>query len=180
MKLEKIAVGQNVPSDINVIIEISMGGHPIKHEMDKESGALFVDRITTASMRLPANYGFIPHTLSGDGDPIDVLVVCPYPLEPLSVIRCRPIGFMMTEDEKGTDEKLIAVPHEKIFPHYANIKSYKDLPEQMIAEIQHYYEHYKDLEKGKWVKISGWKDAAEAQTAILESVERYNSEKAAA
>lgn len=171
MNIDMIPVGKDAPKDINVIIEIAQGGHPIKHEMDKDSGALFVDRITTASMRLPANYGFIPHTLSGDGDPVDVLVICPYPLQPLSVIRCRPIGYMMTEDESGTDEKIIAVPHEKLYPHYANIKSYKDLPAQLIAEIQHYYEHYKDLEKGKWVKVSGWHDAAEAEAVILEAVD---------
>ena len=179
MDISKIAIGQDAPKDVNVIIEISMGGHPIKHELDKDSNALFVDRITTSSMRLPTSYGFIPHTLSGDGDPVDVLVVCPYPLVPLSVIRCRPIGYMMTEDEKGTDEKVICVPHEKVYPHYAKIKSYKDLPEQLIAEIQHYYEHYKDLEKGKWVKISGWFDAADAEKVIMESVERAKSKKAA-
>jgi inorganic pyrophosphatase len=170
MFIDKIAIGKDAPKDVNVIIEIPMGGHPIKHEMCKESGALLVDRITTASMRLPCSYGFIPHTLSGDGDPVDVLVVCPYPLQPLSVIRCRPIGYMMTEDEAGTDEKLICVPHEKTYPHYAKIKSYKDLPEQLIAEIQHYYEHYKDLEKGKWVKVSGWHDAAEAEKVIVDAI----------
>lgn len=179
MNIDLIPVGKDAPKDVNVIIEISMGGHPIKHEVDKVSGALFVDRITTASMRLPANYGFIPHTLSGDGDPVDVLVVCPYPLEPMSVIRCRPIGYMMTEDESGTDEKVICVPHEKVYPHYAHIKSYKDLPEQLINEIQHYYEHYKDLEKGKWVKVSGWHDTAEAEKAILDAVEFAKTKKAA-
>ncbi len=172
MDLNKIPAGKDVPKDVYVVIEIPMGGHPTKYEMDKESGALFLDRIITSSMRFPCNYGFIPHTLSGDGDPIDVLVVAPYPFEPLSVIRCRPIGVMMTEDEKGTDEKLIAIPHEKLYPHYAGIKSYKDLPEQLIAEIQHFYEHYKDLEKGKWVKVSGWKDAPDAEQIILESIDR--------
>jgi inorganic pyrophosphatase len=179
MDMNQIPVGKDAPKDVNVIIEIPVGGFPIKHEMDKDSGALFVDRITTASMRLPANYGFIPHTLSGDGDPVDVLVVLPYPLIPLSVIRCRPIGYMMTEDEAGTDEKVLCVPHEKTYPHYAKIKSYKDLPEQLIAEIQHYYEHYKDLEKGKWVKVSGWHDAAEAEKVIVEAIERAKTKKAA-
>lgn len=179
MNIDLIPTGKDAPKDVNVIIEIPMGGHPIKHEMCKDSGALLVDRITTASMRFPANYGFIPHTLSGDGDPIDVLVVCPYPLIPLSVIRCRPIGFMMTEDEAGTDEKVICVPHEKTYPHYAKIKSYKDLPEQLIAEIHHFYEHYKDLEKGKWVKVSGWHDTAEAEKVISEAVERAKGKKAA-
>lgn len=179
MNIDQIAIGKEAPKDVNVIIEIAQGGHPIKHEVDKDSGALFVDRITTSSMRLPANYGFIPHTLSGDGDPVDVLVVLPYPLQPLSVIRCRPIGYMMTEDESGTDEKILCVPHEKTYPHYAHIKSYKDLPEQLIAEIQHYYEHYKDLEKGKWVKVSGWHDAAEAEQVITESIERAKQKKAA-
>ena len=179
MNIDKIAIGKDAPKDINVVIEIPMGGYPIKHEMCKDSGALLVDRITTASMRLPCNYGFVPHTLSGDGDPVDVLVVCPYPLYPLSVIRCRPIGYMMTEDEAGTDEKLICVPHEKTYPHFAHIKSYKDLPPQLIAEIQHYYEHYKDLEKGKWVKVSGWHDAAEAEQVIVESITRASQKKAA-
>lgn len=179
MFLDKISIGKDAPSDVNVIIEIPAGGHPIKHEVDKDSGALFVDRITTASMRFPANYGFIPHTLSDDGDPVDVLVVCPYPLFPMSVIRCRPIGYMMTEDEKGGDEKIIAIPHEKVYPHYAKIKSYKDLPEQLIAEIQHFYEHYKDLEKGKWVKVSGWKDAADAEKIIAEAIARAKTKKAA-
>lgn len=179
MNIDLIPVGKDAPKDVNVIIEIPMGGHPIKHEMCKDSGALLVDRITTASMRLPANYGFIPHTLSGDGDPVDVLVICPYPLQPLSVIRCRPIGYMMTEDESGTDEKVICVPHEKVYPHYANLKSYKDLAPQLIAEIQHYYEHYKDLEKGKWVKVSGWHDASDAEQAISEAVERAAKKQAA-
>ncbi len=179
MDLSKIPVGKDAPKDVYVIIEIPVGGHPIKYEMDKDSNALFLDRISTASMRYPANYGFIPHTLSDDGDPIDVLLVSPYPLQPLSVVRCRPIGVMMTEDEKGGDEKLIAVPHEKVYPHYANIKSYKDLPEQLIAEMQHFYEHYKDLEKGKWVKVSGWKDAADAEKIIVEAIKRAGSKKAA-
>lgn len=179
MFLDKIPVGKDAPKDVYVVIEIPMDGTPVKYEVDKDSGALHVDRILNAAMRYPANYGFIPHTLSGDGDPVDVLLYCPYPLQPLSVVRCRPVGVMITEDDSGTDEKLIAVLHDKLYPHTANIKSLKDLPEQFVNEIQHFYENYKKLEKGKWVKVSGWKDTADAEKIILESIERAKSKKAA-
>jgi inorganic pyrophosphatase len=172
MDINKIAIGKNPPHEINVIIEIPMGGDPIKHEIDKDSGALFVDRITHAGMRYPCNYGFVPHTLSEDGDPVDVLVVAPYQFYPTSVVRCRPIGVLMTEDEKGGDEKILAVPVEKVLPHYAAIKDYTDLPEIARQEIQHFYEHYKDLEKGKWVKVTEWRDAKAAEAVILEAIER--------
>lgn len=173
MDISKIAIGKDAPKDVNVIIEIPMGGDPIKHEVDKDSGALIVDRIMHAGMRYPCNYGFIPHTLSDDGDPVDMLVIAPYQFFPMSVVRCRPIGVLMTEDEKGGDEKVIAVPHEKILPHYAHIKDYTDLPEIQRQEIQHFYEHYKDLEKGKWVKVTEWGDAAAAEKVILQAIERY-------
>ena len=173
MDISKIAIGKNPPDDINVIIEIPMGGDPVKHEIDKDSGALFVDRITHAGMRYPCNYGFVPHTLSEDGDPLDVLVVAPYQFYPTSVVRCRPIGVLMTEDEKGGDEKILAVPDVKILPHYAAITDYTHLPEIQRQEIQHFYEHYKDLEKGKWVKVREWGDAAAARQIIQDSIARY-------
>lgn len=173
MDISKIAIGKNPPEDINVIIEIPMGGDPVKYEVDKESGALFLDRITHAAMRYPCNYGFVPHTLSEDGDPVDVLVVAPYQFYPLSVVKCRPIGVLMTEDEKGGDEKIIAVPDVKVLPHYAGIKEFTDLPEIQRQEIQHFYEHYKDLEKGKWVKVKEWGDAATARSIIETAIARY-------
>ena len=149
MDLSKIEIGKNPPYDINVVIEIPQGGEPVKYELDKSSGALFVDRFLGTSMIYPANYGFIPHTLSGDGDPADVLVVTNVPVIPGSVIRCRPIGALLMEDESGVDEKIIAVPVEKLHPFYKSIKSYKDLPESLCDQISHFFQHYKDLEKGK-------------------------------
>ena len=175
MDLSKIAIGKNPPSDVNVVIEIPMGGDPIKYEIDKESGALFLDRIMHSGMRYPCNYGFVPHTLSEDGDPVDVLVVAPYQFHPTSVVRCRPIGVLVTEDEKGGDEKVLVVPHEKVYPHYAHIKNYTDLPEIVCQEIKHFYEHYKDLEKGKWVKVKEWGDAAAAEKVIADSIARYKA-----
>ncbi len=173
MNLDKIAIGKNPPHEINVVIEIPMGGDPIKYEIDKESGALFLDRIMHSGMRYPCNYGFVPHTLSEDGDPVDVLVVAPYQFFPTSVVKCRPIGVLMTEDEKGGDEKILAVPDAKVYPHYAHIKDYTDLPEIVRQEIQHFYEHYKDLEKGKWVKVTEWRDAKAAEDVIVQSIARY-------
>lgn len=174
MDLSKIAAGNNPPSDINVVIEVPMGGNPVKYEMDKDSGAVFVDRFLSTSMVYPCNYGFIPQTLSGDGDPVDVLVVSPFAVVPGSVMRTRPIGVLKMEDEKGEDEKILAVPHTKLHPYYDNVKNYTDLPQIFIDSIKHFFEHYKDLEKGKWVKVTGFADAAEAEKMILEGVKRVS------
>lgn len=173
MSLNDVPAGKDVPNDFNVIIEIPMRGEPIKFEVDKDSGAVFVDRFMGTSMHYPCNYGYIPHTLAEDGDPTDVLVVTPISLQPGVVIRCRPIGMLTMEDDGGVDAKVLAVPVDKVCPQYKEIKSYKDLPEFQIAPIAHFFEHYKDLEKGKWVKVGGWVDADAAKTEILASVARY-------
>jgi inorganic pyrophosphatase len=170
MDLSKISAGKNPPHDINVVIEVPQGGSPVKYEIDKESGALFVDRYLHTSMVYPADYGFIPNTLCGDGDPCDVLVVSHTPVVPGAVIRCRPIGALLMEDDGGKDEKILAVPVDKLYPFYANVKSYKDLPPILCDQIAHFFQHYKDLEKGKWVKISGWVDAEEAGKLIEQSI----------
>lgn len=166
MDMNKIAIGKNAPWDVNVIVEIPQGGAPVKYEIDKESGALFVDRFVHSAMFYPANYGFIPHTLADDGDPVDVLVVGDLPVVPGAVVRSRPIGVLIMEDEAGMDEKLIAVPVDKLNPFYENIQSCDDLPTHLIQKIAHFFQHYKDLEKGKWVKIIRWGDAKEAAGLI--------------
>jgi inorganic pyrophosphatase len=171
MKMKKIKAGENPPFDINVIIEVPLGGEPIKYEMDKDSGAMFVDRFLYTSMRYPCNYGFIPHTLSNDGDPTDVLVVGQRALMPGCVVRARPVGVLMMEDEAGIDEKIVAVPHGKLTPYYDKIKSYTDLPQVLQDRIPHFFNHYKDLEKEKWVKVLGWEDAEKAAELILEGIE---------
>lgn len=173
MDITKILAGKKPPQDVNVIIEIPQGGYPVKYEMDKKSGAMFVDRFLHTSMVYPANYGFIPHTLSEDGDPVDVIVVCQSPVVPGSVIRSRPIGVMLMEDEAGKDEKIIAVPVDKLHPFYTQVKSYKDLPEILCEQIAHFFQHYKDLEKGKWVKISKWEDEKKAFAIIEEAIARH-------
>lgn len=178
MDIKKISIGKNPPHDVNVVIEIPQGGEPVKYEIDKESGALFVDRFLSTSMVYPANYGFIPHTLSGDGDPCDVLVITNTSVFPGAVIRCRPIGALLMEDESGEDEKIIAVPVDKLSSFYSNVRSYKDLPEILLAQIAHFFERYKDLEKGKWVKVSKWIDAEEAGAVILEGINRASSKAA--
>lgn len=170
MNLEKISVGDNVPEEINVIIEISMGSDPVKYEFDKESGAIFVDRFMQVSMSYPCNYGFVPHTLSGDGDPIDVLVITDYPIIPGAVVKARPIGVIIMEDESGMDEKIIAVPTAKLDVSRKDIKSIYDLSEILKNRINHFFERYKDLEKGKWVKIIGWGDESQAKTLILDAI----------
>ena len=172
MDMNKIIIGENPPTDVNVIIEVPKGGEPIKYEIDKASGAMFVDRFLYTSMRYPCNYGFVPHTLCGDGDPIDVLVVGQRALVPGSVIRARPVGVLMMEDEAGIDEKIVAVPHEKLTPYYDNIKNYTDLPQVMQDRIPHFFEHYKDLEPNKWVKVLGWEDRETAERLISESIKR--------
>lgn len=174
MNLDKISVGKNPPSEVNAIIEIPQGGAPIKYEMDKESGAMFVDRFLHTSMIYPGNYGFIPHTLSEDGDPCDILVVGQSSVISGAIIRSRPIGALLMEDESGSDEKIIAVPVSDLFAFYDNVHNYTDLPEMFCAQIAHFFQHYKDLEKGKWVSISKWADADEAKDIITEAINRYN------
>lgn len=171
MDISKISAGKNPPKEINVIIEVPMGSQPVKYEFDKDSGAIFVDRFLQTSMFYPCNYGFIPHTLSGDGDPADVLIVGDMPIIPGAVVACRPIGVLMMEDEGGKDEKILAVPTTKLNPLYKDITSYKDLPEILIKRIGHFFERYKDLEVGKWVKVTGWEDREKAETLIEEAVQ---------
>ena len=178
MRLEAIPIGKNPPEDVNVVIEVPIGGEPIKYEMDKEAGTLVVDRFLYTSMRYPGNYGFIPHTLSEDGDPCDVLVANTRPLIPGSYIAVRPIGVMLMEDEAGGDEKIIAVPVPKLTRRYENVHNYTDLPQITLDQIQHFFEHYKDLEKNKWVKLTGWGDAAKARQLISEAIERAKTAKA--
>lgn len=172
MDISKIAIGKNPPEEVNVIIEVPMGADPVKYEMDKDSGAIVVDRFVQTAMHYPCNYGFIPHTLSLDSDPVDVLVISRFPLVPGAVIAVRPIGVLLMEDDGGKDEKILAVPTAKLDPFYANIHETNDLPEIATRQIQHFFEHYKDLEKGKWVKIIGWKGVEDAKRMILEGVER--------
>jgi inorganic pyrophosphatase len=170
MDMSKVSAGENPPFDVNVIIEVALGGEPIKYEMDKASGAMFVDRFLYTAMRYPCNYGFIPHTLSDDGDPTDVLVVGNRPLMPGSVVRARPVGVLMMEDEAGIDEKIVAVPHPKLTPYYDNIQSYTDLPQVLQDRIPHFFNHYKDLEADKWVKVLGWESAEKAAELISQGI----------
>ncbi|MEI9803543.1 MAG: inorganic diphosphatase [Pseudolabrys sp.] len=163
---------RNPPKDVHAVIEIPLGGVPVKYEFDKRSGAIFVDRFLHTAMFYPGNYGFIPHTLSGDGDPCDVLVISQVPVVPGAVIRCRPVGALLMEDEAGSDEKILAVPVDALHPFYTGIASYKDLPAVMTEQIAHFFQHYKDLEKGKWVTIVRWLDAADAEGLIMEGIER--------
>lgn len=175
MSLDRVTPGRAVPEDVNVIIEIPMNAEPVKYEVDKESGAIFVDRVLTTPMRYPCNYGYVPRTLSGDGDPVDVLVVMPLPLIPGSVIRVRPIGMLAMEDEAGEDQKVIALPIAKTFSAYAQYETIDAIPEHTRERIRHFFEHYKDLEKGKWVKVRGWEGAMVAKREILDSVARYEA-----
>ena len=177
MRIDAVPIGKNAPHEVNVIIEVPIGGEPIKYEMDKASGALVVDRFLYTSMRYPGNYGFIPHTLSEDGDPCDVLVANTRPLVPGSYIAVRPIGVMLMEDEGGGDEKIIAVPVPKLTKRYENVHNYTDLPQITLDQIQHFFEHYKDLEPGKWVKLKGWGDAAMARKLITEAIDRAKAAK---
>ena len=170
MSYAQIPAGKDLPNDINVIIEIPANHAPIKYEIDKDADALFVDRFLGTAMFYPANYGFIPNTLSEDGDPLDVLVVTPHPVVPGAVIRSRPVGMLMMEDDAGIDAKLIAVPHDKLSPLYKDIKDYTDLPELLLRQIEHFFTHYKDLEVGKWVKIMGWENADAARAEIMKSL----------
>ena len=172
MRIDAIPVGDNPPDDINVIIEVPVGGEPIKYEMDKASGALFVDRYLYTSMRYPGNYGFVPHTLSDDGDPIDVLVASTRAITPGAVLNCRPIGALMMTDEAGGDEKIVAVPSTKLTRRYEKVANYSDLPQITIQQIEHFFAHYKDLEGEKWVKVDGWVDAEAARKLVVEGIER--------
>lgn len=172
MGLNLVGFGEKAPEEVNVVIEIPAHGSPIKYEVHKESGALFVDRFLGTAMFYPCNYGYVPNTLSEDGDPVDVLVVTPIPLSVGCVIRCRPIGMLKMTDESGKDTKVLAVPVTKLTPLYQHVQQPADLPESLLAQIKHFFEHYKDLEPNKWVKVESWDDAAAAKKEIMESIER--------
>lgn len=174
MNVDKIAAGKSVPDQVNVIIEIPQNADPVKYEVDKDSGALMVDRFMATAMHYPCNYGYIPHTLCGDGDPADVLVVAPFPLAPGSVIPCRPVGVLQMADESGEDAKLLAVPVDKLTPLYSHVKEPSDLPALLLEQISHFFEHYKDLEKGKWVKVTGWQGCDAARQEIIDAVARHD------
>jgi inorganic pyrophosphatase len=177
MDISKIPVGHNPPSDVNVIIEITQGALPVKYELDKASGTLFVDRFLHTSMVYPANYGFIPHTLSNDGDPCDVLVITQVPVIPAAIIRCRPVGVLMMEDEHGGDEKIIAVPIDKLNPYYSRVENYTDLPAMLREQIAHFFRHYKELEPGKWVRVSRFMSADHAAEMIMKAIARHDKER---
>ncbi|MCK9513163.1 MAG: inorganic diphosphatase [Pigmentiphaga sp.] len=173
MGLLNVEPGSKLPDEFNVIIEIPMTADPVKYEVDKDTGALLVDRFMTTAMHYPCNYGFVPKTLSDDGDPVDVLVLAPFPVLPGAVVRCRAVAMLQMEDEAGGDAKVLAVPVAKLLPNYAHIQNAKDIPEIDLQRIQHFFEHYKDLEKGKWVKVKGWEDADAARREIEQSFQRY-------
>ncbi len=177
MNLDAVSIGKNPPHEVNVIIEVPIGGEPIKYEMDKEAGALVVDRFLYTAMRYPGNYGFIPHTLSDDGDPCDVVVANTRAIIPGAVMACRVVGALMMEDEAGGDEKIIAVPANKLTRRYEKVTNYTDLPAITLEQIEHFFQHYKDLEPGKWVKIVRWVDAAEACGLVTAGMERYKAKR---
>jgi inorganic pyrophosphatase len=177
VRLDAISIGSNPPHEVNVVIEVPIGGEPIKYEMDKAAGTLVVDRFLYTPMRYPGNYGFIPHTLSEDGDPCDVLVANTRPIIAGAVISVRPIGVLRMRDEAGGDEKIVAVPSSKLTKRYDKVRNYKDMPEISVQQIEHFFSHYKDLEPGKWVEFAGWGDAEEAQRLILEAIERAEAAK---
>ncbi|AXK72635.1 inorganic diphosphatase [Lysobacter sp. TY2-98] len=174
MGLDLVPTGKNPPDEINVIIEIPKDSEPVKYEVDKETGAIFVDRILSTPMRYPCNYGYVPHTVCGDGDPADVLVILPLTLVPGSVIRCRPVAVLKMTDEAGSDEKILAVPVTKVFNGYQHIEDIEQVSQHWLDRIGHFFEHYKDLEKGKWVKVDGWGNAAEAKAIIVDAIKRYD------
>ena len=177
MSLMEIKAGKDVPNEINVVIEIPMRGEPVKYEVDKETGALFVDRFMATAMFYPTNYGYIPNTLSEDGDPVDVLVVTPVPLISGAVIPCRVVGMLRMTDESGVDAKLLAVPTTKLSPMYQSIHTHLDLPQHLLLSLEHFFNHYKDLEAGKWVKIDGWVGPEAARDEVMASVARFNQNK---
>lgn len=178
MSLDNVTPGQNVPDAFNVIIEIPMNADPIKYEVDKESGAIFVDRFMGTAMHYPTNYGYVPKTIAGDGDPVDVLVITPFPLIPGVVVPCRPIGILKMEDESGVDGKVLAVPTDKILPIYSHWKKPEDINELRLKTIAHFFEHYKDLEPGKWVKILGWDGVEAAKQEVLDGIAAYEKDQA--
>lgn len=173
MNLDRVSSGRDVPNEINVIIEIPAHADPVKYELDKETGAMFVDRFMSTAMHYPCNYGYVPHTLSKDGDPVDVLVVTPVPLISGSVIRCRPVGVLKMTDEAGDDAKILALPIDKLSKSYQHLKNYTDFPQDRLETIAHFFEHYKDLDEGKWVRVKGWGDVDEAKQEILDSLQMY-------
>ncbi len=175
MNLDRVNSGKDVPNEINVIIEIPAHSDPVKYELDKETGAMFVDRFMSTAMHYPCNYGYVPHTLSKDGDPVDVLVLTPYPLIPGSVIRCRPVGVLKMTDESGDDAKILAVPVDKLCRSYRHVTSFRDVPEGELNRISHFFEHYKDLDEGKWVRVDGWGDVDEAKQEIMDSIAMYDN-----
>lgn len=177
MRLDAIPIGKNPPHEVNVVVEVPVGGEPIKYEMDKASGTLFVDRFLYTSMRYPGNYGFIPHTLSDDGDPCDVLICNQRGIVPGAVVAVKPVGVLKMQDEAGGDEKIVAVPVPRLTRRYERISNYTDLPDITIMQIEHFFSHYKDLEKTKWVKVLGWGDSKEAERLILEAIERAKAAK---
>ena len=172
MRIDAISTGRAPPDEVNVIVEVPIGGEPIKYELDKAAGALVVDRFLHTSMRYPGNYGFIPNTLSEDGDPCDVMVLAPVPVNSGAVIRCRPVGALVMKDQAGPDEKILAVPVDDLHPFYAGIREHTDLPEILLQQISHFFEHYKDLEEGKWTKIGGWVDVHGAEKLIMDAIDR--------
>ena len=174
MNLDRVSSGNNVPNEINVIIEIPSHSDPVKYELDKDTGAMFVDRFMSTAMHYPCNYGYVPHTLSKDGDPVDVLVLSPVPLISGAVIRCRPVGVLLMADEAGDDAKVLALPIDKLCKTYRQIDTYRDLPEDLLNQISHFFEHYKDLDEGKWVRVDGWGGVDEAKQEILDSVKLFN------
>ena len=178
MNLDRVTSGRDLANDINVIVEIPMNADPIKYEIDKETGALFVDRFVSTAMHYPCNYGYVPDTLSDDGDPVDVLVITPFALMPGVVVRCRPIGLLKMSDEAGGDTKVLSVPIDKLTPLYRHIETARDLPEMVLLQITHFFAHYKDLEPGKWVKVEGWGGPEEAKKEIVEGVKRFKKAKA--
>jgi len=175
MNLDRVTPGNNTPDEVNVIIEIPAHSDPVKYEVDKDTGAMFVDRFMNTAMHYPCNYGYVPHTLSEDGDPVDVLVITPIPLISGSVICCRPICIMNMTDESGPDAKILAVPIDKLSTHYRHIQTMQDLQQQLLDQIAHFFDHYKDLEANKWVRIEGWEDREAAYREILTSIERFNN-----
>jgi inorganic pyrophosphatase len=177
MRIDAVSIGKNPPHEVNVIVEVPVGGEPIKYEMDKEAGTLVVDRFLYTSMRYPGNYGFIPHTLSDDGDPCDVLIANQRGIVPGAIVAVRPVGVLRMQDEAGGDEKIIAVPVPKLTRRYEKVHNYTDLPEITLKQIEHFFQHYKDLESDKWVKVLGWGDAEEARGLIVEAIERANAKK---
>ena len=176
MRLDAISIGRNPPDEVNVVVEVPVGGEPIKYEMDKAAGTLVVDRFLYTSMRYPGNYGFIPHTLSDDGDPCDVLIANQRGIVPGAIVAVRPVGVLRMQDEAGGDEKIIAVPVPRLTRRYEKVHNYLDLPDITLKQIEHFFEHYKDLESGKWVKVVGWGDADESRRLILEGIDRAQQE----